>query len=148
MIQPETWKTITEYSSKLWAIAGPLFGVLLGAYLTTRTQRKHWVLDNRRAEFRKLLTTLTRAYSTITNIMSRPVRSGHQEEKCEQMRLLALNVIRDRIFIAPEVIEIGLLEKWNEAVLSFNKDRDYKLFATRFSGIVDLVRGKATKLIK
>ncbi|SRR5258707_10181705 len=148
MIQPETWKTIADYSSKLWAIAGPLIGVLLGAYLTTRTQRKHWILDNKRAEFRKLLTTLTRAYSTIVNIESRPLRSGHQEEKCEQMRLLALNVIRDRIFIASEVKKAGLLEKWNEAVLSFTQDRDYKLFATRFAGIADLVRSEAAKLIE
>jgi hypothetical protein len=148
MIQHDTWKTIAAYSGRVWAIAGPLVGVLVGAYLTTRTQRKHWILDNRRSEFRKLLTTLTKAYSTIVNITSHPVRSGRQEEKCEQMRLLALNVIRDRIFIAPEIKEMGLLEKWDAAVRSFTNDHDYQSFATRFGVIADLVRGAAARLVE
>jgi hypothetical protein len=42
----------------IWAAVGPLVGVALGSWLATKSQRKHWLLDNKRAEYRKLLATL------------------------------------------------------------------------------------------
>jgi hypothetical protein len=132
----------------IWAAVGPLVGILVGSYLTTRAQRTYWVLDNKRSEYRKLLTTLTRSYSTIVNLRSQGIVSGRDEIKCEQMRIAALNVIRDRIFIAKEVKEMGLLEKWAVATHDFNKSRDYELFATQFAKVADLVRSHAAKIVE
>jgi len=61
MMQPETWNAIGDYSSKVWAAVGPLVGVWIGAVLAKRWQREQWIADNKRAEYRKLLTTLTRS---------------------------------------------------------------------------------------
>jgi hypothetical protein len=67
VIEPETWKEVAEYSGKAWSAVGPLVGVLIGAYLATRNERKHWIRDNERLEFRELLSTMARSFSTIVN---------------------------------------------------------------------------------
>ena len=65
MIQPDTWKRIHDDMVSAWSILGPLVGVMLGAWLATRNQRRHWLLDNKRAEYRKLLTTLSECASSV-----------------------------------------------------------------------------------
>jgi hypothetical protein len=37
-----------------WFAVGPLVGVVVGGYLTIWNQKRHWVMDNKRAEYRKL----------------------------------------------------------------------------------------------
>jgi hypothetical protein len=44
---------------RVWAVAGPLAGVGLGAWLTARWQRKKWILDNKLAEYRGILDALS-----------------------------------------------------------------------------------------
>jgi hypothetical protein len=63
MIQPETWKMIGDYASKSWAAVGPLIGVLVGAYLTGRRQKRDWLADNKKEEYRELLSAMTKALS-------------------------------------------------------------------------------------
>jgi hypothetical protein len=58
-MDPATLKQLGEFAGRAWSAAGPLVGVLVGSWLTTWTQRKHWLMDNKRAEYRKLLSTLS-----------------------------------------------------------------------------------------
>jgi hypothetical protein len=48
----------------LWTTLGPLIGVAIGALLTpfctSRWQRKQWLLDGKKAEYRELLSVLAR----------------------------------------------------------------------------------------
>jgi len=59
MSQPETWKAVGASAGVIWSAVGPLMGVCLGAYIASRNQRKQWLLDNKRQEYRELLTALT-----------------------------------------------------------------------------------------
>lgn len=138
---------VADFLYRAWSVLGPLVGIAIGSYLTTHSQKTHWVLDNRRAEYRKLLSTLTRSYSGIVNIYSRGLISGRDELKAENLRLESLNVIRDRIFIAKEVGDMGLLQKWASAGDKFLRTRDYDEFAKDFSVIADLVRRYALEML-
>jgi len=43
----------------VWASVGPLVGVLVGALLARSWDRRKWINENRKQEYRELLTTLT-----------------------------------------------------------------------------------------
>jgi len=44
----------------VWAAVGPLLGIVVGHYLTSSWQRRQWLADNRKDEYRKLLAGLNR----------------------------------------------------------------------------------------
>jgi len=65
MIQPETLKAIGDGLKTAWASVGPLVGVLIGAMLTRAWDRRKWINENRKQEYRELLTTLTSACTAL-----------------------------------------------------------------------------------
>jgi hypothetical protein len=42
----------------IWAVVWPLVGILLGHYLTRSWQRRQWIADNQKEEYRRLLVAL------------------------------------------------------------------------------------------
>ncbi len=42
----------------IWAAVGPLVGVIIGGMLTAWWQRRYWILDNKKAEYRELVDAL------------------------------------------------------------------------------------------
>jgi hypothetical protein len=44
----------------VWAAVGPLVGIVIGHYLTRSWQRRQWIADNRKEEYRKVLSGLNR----------------------------------------------------------------------------------------
>jgi hypothetical protein len=148
MIQPETWKVIADYSSKAWSAVGPLIGVLVGGYIANRSQRRHWILDSKRLEFKELFATLTRSYTAIVNGYGPGSHSGEDERRAEVLRLEARNTILDRVVIGPEVKKMQLVEKWDRAAFQFVKDHEYIAFARAFGKIMDELRTSAEELIK
>ena len=148
MIQPETWKGIHDEVKAAWVVVGPLVGVLIGAYVANRNQRKHWSLDNKRLEYRELISTLARSFTTIVNVESRPERSRENAMEGETAKMQALNVIRDRIFIGMIVKRLQLFDRWTEAVRLFYSGRDYKKFAADFEDIMFELEQYSRKLVE
>jgi len=60
-MNPVTWKQISDAVSSVWLAAGPLIGILVAAMLLRSTERKKWLNDGRKQEFKELLTVLTTA---------------------------------------------------------------------------------------
>ena len=44
----------------LWAAVGPLVGILIGHYLVRSWQRRQWLADNQKEEYRRVLAGLNR----------------------------------------------------------------------------------------
>jgi len=57
------WMTV---SLTIWAAAGPLVGILLGHYLAASWQRKQWIADNQKEEYRRVLAGLNRINIVLT----------------------------------------------------------------------------------
>jgi hypothetical protein len=103
-----------------WAAAGPLVGIWLGNFLSKQNQHKQWARDNRKQEYRELLTSLSAAYLHI-------VQQGPGENEEDSIRLRndpirneAFRVLHDRIFIAQEIKGADIFNKWLVVVNAYN----------------------------
>lgn len=130
------------------AITG-LIGVIVGVYAASRNQRKLWIVDNKRAEYRKLLTTLTRTFLGIARLRALGVALGPREQrKVFTLEIEALAVIRDRLFIADEIQDMNLLTRWIEALHDFDHTLDYDAFANQVGLITKDIKQSAKNIFK
>jgi len=93
---------------KIWAAIGPLIGVLVGAWLTARWQRKRWIQDNKRAEYREVLDALQKYRWHLLNhlaVVGGPLVAEDARTHEERRAALAdaevsvSNCLADRLFI-------------------------------------------------
>ena len=128
------WSIVTDVTVRLWAALGPLVGVLIGAYITNRNQRKHWVADSKKQEFRELLGILTRSYDEILEKHTPMVAYTPEDQRRHaEAEKSALAVIRDRILIARELEGIKLEQRWMLAMLKLDSQHDSLGFSAEFS---------------
>jgi len=52
----------------IWAALGPVIGILIAHYLLRSWQRRQWLADNRKEEYRKLLAALNRVNMALVNL--------------------------------------------------------------------------------
>src|SRR5437899_7589534 len=79
MLQPETLKALGEGLKTAWASVGPLVGVIIGAMLTRAWDRRKWINENRKQEYRELLTTLTSACTVLIDNAQAIVQSPAEQ---------------------------------------------------------------------
>jgi hypothetical protein len=107
-----------------WSALGPLLGVLIGGYLTARSQGRKWLADGKTEEYRAVL-------SAIMNAL--PEDPGQQEGKefappsSESLKTFdalashSLAVIADRLFISDEIERLAVGKKWHQVVMAYSK---------------------------
>jgi hypothetical protein len=124
-------------------------GVLVGAYVASRNERKLWVADNKRSEYRKLLTTLTRTFLSVVRLHASGVALAPREQrKLFNLEIEALAVIRDRLFISEEIEEMNLLRRWTNAMHDYDHSLDYNVFAREFGLITKDIKDRAGEIFK
>jgi hypothetical protein len=131
----------------IWAICGPLMGILLGSWLTTKNQRRHWILDNKRDEYRELLTTIADAGSNLlVHFGVNPiVMSGDEEFRTGEIARKSVDVMYNRLFIAKTVADLGIMKRWEDAIRVLQKTHDVRNFSKLMDGIMHDVRRAATR---
>jgi len=146
-VDPATLKELAEYTGKAWTVIGPLIGVFVGSWLTTKGQHKHWLLDNKRAEYRKLLTTLSACGSYFVTLfgMEPVVLSPGEQRKLAKMADRSPNVIYNRLFIAGEMKRLNIMNRWVLMVTTFRNDRNVNAYTQSFDAIVEDIRTAALK---
>jgi hypothetical protein len=103
---------------QIWSALGPLIGIGLGAYLTRSWQRKQWSLDNKKTEYRELISTLSRSVQRIIHNVPLPSYAGlavvnpEEEKEILLANVDARSVIHDRIFIHSRLQSENILERW------------------------------------
>jgi hypothetical protein len=130
----------------LWAPVGPLIGLLIGHFLSRSEQRRQWVADNEVKEWRELLTTLTTSFQTVVRTdKSIPAVPGEEIQRMTEnlnARMLANEVLANRIFIAREVRKAELFNRWRKGLEEFDKDHDAIKIGTVFGELtVSILRG-------
>jgi hypothetical protein len=113
---------IWEFIKESWPVLGPLVGVLAGAGLTSRIQRKHWIADRKLQEYQELTTAVTRGFNGLLH-QAEPIRAYSLEEQRTQAETEeeVLITISDRIFIADEVEGLKVQDRWIKARQSFRQ---------------------------
>jgi hypothetical protein len=141
---------LAGHAKDIWSVAGPLVGVLIGAYVANRNQRKHWIADSKKQEYRELLTALTRAFGGIVQVRGPGIVALQPADQraYSEMETEALQTIRDRLFISDEVKQMDLLNRWTDATRSFDNTHNYLTFSTAFGKIAESITCSAKKLLK
>lgn len=130
-----------------WAIIGPLVGILLGSWLTTRSQHRHWHLDNKRSEYRELLTSLADAGSKLLVFWGRnPVVATAEEHfMIGETARQSVDVIYNRLFIADEINKLDVLKRWEAAIDELRSNRNIDAFGQLMDKIMDDIRRAALR---
>src|ERR1700679_2527183 len=88
-------------------IGGTLGGIVVGHFLTRSWQQKQWLLDNRRQEYRELLSAITSAYMAIVHVDELKASGKYTQPdlglESERAQIDAYRTLRDRILIADEL---------------------------------------------
>lgn len=107
----------------MWYSVGQLLlGIFVGAYVSRYGQRKQWVLDGKKTEYRELLSTLAQCTHTILKNWSVPIardlsmQSGEQERASFEARIEGQRIIEDRIFIAQRIQKEKIRERWQHLI--------------------------------
>jgi len=104
------WVTIVSSLS-----VGSFLGGVITQLLSSRQRRKEWVKDNKKQEWRELLSTLSQSFHHLVNYSPGNgivAISGEQEKGLLQADVEAVSVISDRIFIASQLGRENVRERW------------------------------------
>jgi uncharacterized protein YneF (UPF0154 family) len=108
---------IVKAVNAMWPFLGVLIGVLVGAYIADRIQRKRENTNSKKEEYRELLSTLTQTSSKIADFHGPVVAHSPEEERAYyEAKEKALIVIDTRLFITSEIEKIDLRSRWISAV--------------------------------
>ena len=94
---------------------GTFVGNLVSFWLTSSLQRKSWLKDNKKLEWRELIDDLEKAMTRMSFVF-RPVLREASDDASDWKAGIGIGskVIRDRIFIAAVIKERGIVGKWEE----------------------------------
>jgi hypothetical protein len=142
-------KEVAPYIRGIWTAIGPLLGVLVGAFLARSWDKKKWMNDNRKEEFRELITTLTEAATAIMgnhHHIKDHTQTTEEGDKALEKYLNALNVIKSRIFVSKDVNEMNLFDKWGEGFKTITATGSIIQFEDVFEKIRDELIERANKV--
>lgn len=147
MVQPATWKVIGEFLKTGWILVGLLIGVFVGAWLARSWDRKKWMNDNRKQEYRELLTALTNGATAVIERYSPKISplTKDEMEAATNRYMDAMKTIKDRIFIAEDMDRMAIFDRWAKAVKTAQDARDIKKFESIFETIRKEIVSAATK---
>jgi hypothetical protein len=119
-------------------IGGTLGGIVVGHVLTRSWQRKQWILDSRKEEFRELLAATAKS-------MDAHIRFWHPEQSHDEPGQLieavaeSFRVFHDRVFIVDEIQQLELEEIWVKATARFKESLDPFALFTAHARIAEAV---------
>lgn len=132
MLQPQTITAISDGVKTAWASVGPLVGVIIGAMLTRAWDRRKWINENRKQEYRELLTTLTSACTALIDNAQLIVQTPAEAIYARDEYFKSLRVLQDRIFIASEIQKLNLFDRWGTAMKDLQETKDVHKFEDGF----------------
>lgn len=112
--QIQNWVTIAGALG-----TGTAIGTVLSYFLTSRLQRRNWINDNRKLEWRELIDELHGCMLPMGYAFRWTGSSRSLEERAAERTeisravLRGSQVIRNRLFIADVLKKHGIAERWN-----------------------------------
>jgi hypothetical protein len=146
MVQPETLKALGEGLKTAWASVGPLVGVIIGAMLTRAWDRRKWINENRKQEYRELLTILTSAFTALVDTGQTIVQSPADQILVRDEYFKSLRVLQDRIFIAHEIGKLNLFDRWGTAMKDLQQTNNIGKFEDSFEAMRNEIVKQAMKV--
>ncbi len=116
----------------IWAAVGPLAGVIVGAWLTGWRQNRHWILDNKKAEYREILDSLKRYRwrllnyrASVSGIGAYDPKERHEEARAfAEVEASLSNALADRLFVRRALGKSSVREEFEEFVRSMHTNEE------------------------
>lgn len=113
----------------IWAAVGPLAGLYIGFLLTSREQHQQWLRDNRKEEFKEVVTAVSRF---IVDHMAYASSLGSDLPQSKQAYVDSYKatslVLTDRVFIHADLYDkniphrfLQVAEEYRDAGMDFEK---------------------------
>jgi hypothetical protein len=141
--------TIWEFIKYTWSVLGPLVGILTGAYIANRNERKHWVADNKRREYQELIIAMMRSAHAMRKRDAPPgLYATEEQHHFFEIEEEVLHIMGSRIFIRDEMTKLKTIEQWSAAIKAFNRTGNGEAFDHAFTEISAHLTAEARKLMK
>ncbi len=137
-----------QQSTITFIVAGiGVAGALLTFFLTKTTQDERARREERRKEYRELLSTLTKCYMRIVSPYDPPIPVIDEllQRQITDAKLESFQVLQDRIAIAEELNSTDILDVWTEAVVSLERNSDSIRFAKIFKPLRERIARMANR---
>ncbi len=139
------WPAIEAYMKGVWAVAGPLVGVLIGAYIANRNQRRQWLIDRKREEYKELLSAMTDAFGELLQLQNTGALTIGEFNR---IQVRVHNAIQNCIFTSDAVIlKFDIFSVWSKAS-AILKEGGKSEFAELTGGLLEDLRQIALKDIR
>ncbi len=138
--------TVATIILAIWAALGPLVGVYIGAYIANRNQKRQWLSTCKKEEYSGLISALTKSMMIYIELRAFLVARGPEEQRSEAAALSSFGeTARNRIFIAPTVKCLDVVNRWHDATRAVERDRDLNAFGASVGKLLDEIRDAAVK---
>jgi hypothetical protein len=148
VITQEHLKAVIYYGGMAWKGVGPLTGVMVGAVLARSWDRNKWMNDNRKEEFRDLLDALTDAATRLMAEQEQANRApfGYwNDDEARASHVEALKIIKTRIYIADDLKEMELFDRWSKAIEKMHETKEICHFENVYEGVRNEIVERATR---
>jgi hypothetical protein len=129
-------------------VAGVSASVTLTTYwLTKESQESRARREERREEYRELVSTLTQCYMRIVSPYDPPIPVIDEQLQRQIMdaKLESFKVLQDRIAIAEELADTDILDVWTESIVSLERNGDSVRFAKKFKPLRERIVRMASR---
>jgi hypothetical protein len=128
-------------------VAGTLAGVFAGQWMTMWSQRKQWLRDQRRTEFREVMTALTAAVIELQYFYAAGAEpASPQAARSGVLTKKALCTIANRVFIAAEMKRLDIGIKYLKAMKDLRESRqELGTFGDQMDEVIDSIVAAATR---
>jgi hypothetical protein len=128
-----------------WSVVGPLAGVLVGAYIANRNQRRRWLADKKMEEYREILAAINNAVGVYLNARrSVPNVKAWYKAHPEIFMSVAV-VLQNRIFTVAALQNMHLLNRFGDACDDLATTEDMKQFGDTVEALIRELREAVVK---
>jgi hypothetical protein len=139
-------QTVATIILAIWAALGPIVGVWIGAHIADRNQRRQWIGNCKKEEYRELISVLTKGLSAYLQVQAFLVARGPEAQKAMADALARVaETTRDRIFVAHVVKRLDVVKRWHAATRLVEDGGDVNVFANSVGILLDEIRDAAIK---
>lgn len=112
-------RTVPDQTVPLWVTivsslsVGSFVGGLITQLFSSRQQHQEWLKDNKKEEWRELISTLSQSFQYLKNNTGYGVvKNPEQQKGAVEADAEARRAIESRIFVAQQIQRENLLERW------------------------------------
>jgi len=126
----------------VWAAVGPLVGILIGHYLGRSWQRRQWLADNRKEEYRRVLAGLNRLNMSLAERYCSRNLDAQEIKQAMEETSIALNT---SLFITDFLEESQVAGAVLDAVRKLEDGGSFDDYHKEYWKAVNLIMASAKK---